>query len=148
MKRVMILVAVMSVLLFSQLAFAQTFKITLLQAYTTPTNSEVPQASWQLGQEYFLRALYSVRGTGNYYARIKVTDVKTGYFARFPKQGPFVATDGAVQVPHTSGALSADPLSGVDPKLPRQLMLTYEFKEIKPGATWKGVSTKVWYYEP
>jgi len=28
------------------------------------------------------------------------------------------------------------------------LMLTYEFKENKPGATWKGVSTKVWYYEP
>jgi hypothetical protein len=142
----MILGAVMSVLLVSQLAFAQTFKITPLQAYTTPTNSEAPQASWQLGQEYYLKALFSVRGNGSYYARIKVTDVKTGYSGRFPKEGPFVATDGAVQAPHTSGALSADLLPGVDPRLPRPLMLTYEFKEIKPGATWK-VSTKVWYYE-
>ena len=148
MKRVMILAAVMSVLLFSQLAFAQTFKITPLQAYTTPTNSETPHAWWQFNEEYYLRALFTVRGTGSYYARIKVTDVKTGYFIRLPKEGPFMATDGAEQVPLTSGALSAEPLSGVDPELPRQLMLTYEFREIRPGATWKGVSTKVWYYEP
>ena len=117
----MILVAVMSVLLFSQLAFAQlqfrigepvltevgevqdqaaaaaaTFKITPLQAYTTRTYSGAPQASWQLGRNITLRALFAVRGTGSYYARIKVTDVKTGYSGRFPKEGPYVATGGVV----------------------------------------------------
>jgi hypothetical protein len=147
MKRTMILVVVMSVLLFSQLAFAQTLKINPLQAYTTHTYDEVPYAWWQLNaipsQEYYLRALFTATNSGTYYTRIKVTDVKTGYFIRFPKEGPFSTSTGFWM--QTSTPISAEPLSGVDPRLPRRIKLTYEFKVVGT-TTWQGVSTLLWYY--
>jgi hypothetical protein len=171
MKRVLSLIVVMSVFLFSQLALAQLqfrigepvltelgevqdqeaasaagFKITPLQAFTARTSDGHPQASWQFLEEYYFRALFAVSGTGSYYARVKFTDVKTGLSGRFPRMGPYDASSGVLY--EIQSLLSAEPLPGVPVQLPRQLMLTYEFKEIKAGATWKGVSTKIYYYEP
>ena len=170
MKRAMTLIVVMSVLLFSQLALAQLqfrigepvltevgevqdqaaaaagFKITPLQAFTVRTSDGHPQASWQFYEEYYFRALFVVSGTGSYYARVKFTDVKTGLSGRFPRTGPYDASSGVMY--EIQSQLSAEPLEGVPVQLPRQLILTYEFKEIKAGATWKGVSTKIYYYEP
>jgi hypothetical protein len=95
-------------------------------------------------EEYYLRALFTVTGSGTYYTRIRVTDVKTGYSIAFPMEGPYAAAGGVVNA-QTSTALSAEPLSGVNPKLPRKIKLTYQFKVVGvPG--WKGVSTLVWYY--
>jgi len=170
MKRVMALFVVVSVLLISQLAFAQLqlrvgepvltevgevqdqaaaaagFKIIPLQAFTVRASDGHPQASWQFLEEYYFRALFAVSGTGSYYARVKFTDVKTGLSGRFPRMGPYDASSGVLY--EIQSLLSAEPLPGVPVQLPRQLMLTYEFKEIKAGATWKGVSTKIYYYEP
>ena len=172
MKRVMTLIVVMLVLLFSQMALAQLqfrvgepvvtevgevqdqaavaaaagFKIIPLQAFTVRTSDGHPQASWQFYEEYYFRALFAVSGTGSYYARVKFTDIKTGLSGRFPRTGPHDASSGVLY--EIQSQLSAEPLPGVPVQLPRQLMLTYEFKEIKAGATWKGVSTKIYYYEP
>jgi len=168
MKRAMALVVVMAVLLFSQLALAQLqfrigepvltevgevqdqaaaaaagFKITPLQAFTVRTSDGYPQASWQFNEEYYFRALFVVSGTGSYYSRVKFTDIKTGLSGHFPKTGPHNASSGVIY--EIQSLLSAEPLPGVPVQLPRQLMLTYEFKV---GATWKAVSTKIWYYEP
>jgi hypothetical protein len=117
-------------------------KIFPLQAFTIRISDELPWAWWLLDEEFVLRALFTVRGTGTYYTRIKVTDVKTGLFIRFPKEGPYTATGGVVNA-QTSTPLSVGPLSGVPVRLPRQFILTYEFKV---GTTWKGVSTKMWLY--
>jgi hypothetical protein len=166
MKRAMALVVVMAVLVFSQLALAQLqfrigepvltevgevqdqaaaaaagFKITPLQAFTVRTSDGYPQASWQFNEEYYFRALFVASGTGTYYTRIKVTDVPTGQSIRFPKEGPYVTSGGTLT--QTSTTLSVGPLSGVPTPLPRQFILTYEFKV---GTTWKGVSTKIWLY--
>ena len=168
MKRVLTLIVVMSVFLFSQLALAQLqfrigepvltevgevqdqaaaaaagVKITPLQAFTARISDGYPVASWQLLEEYYFRALFVVSGTGSYYTRIKVTDVKTGLSGRFPRTGPYFVSSGVMY--EIQSLLSAEPLEGVPVQLPRQLILTYEFKV---GATWKGVSTKVWYYQP
>jgi hypothetical protein len=162
----------MSVFLFSQLALAQLqfrvgetvvtevgevqgqaavaaaagLKIVPLQAFTVRSLDGYPQASWQFYEEYYLRALFAVSGTGSYYARVKVTDIKTGVSGRFPKTGPYDASSGVLY--EIQSLLSAEPLEGVSPQLPRALKLTYEFKETKPGATWKAVSTKIYYYQP
>ena len=168
MKRVMTLIVVMSVFLFSQLALAQLqfrigepvltevgevqdqaaaaaagFKITPLQAFTVRTSDGHPQASWQFLEEYYFRALFVVSGTGTYYTRIKVTDVKTGVSGRFPRTGPYDASSGVIY--EIQSLLSAEPIPGVPVQLPRPLMLTYEFKV---GDIWKAVSTKIYYYEP
>ena len=165
----MTLAVVMSVLLFSQLALAQLqfrvgdpvltevgevqvqataagVKIIPLQAFTVRTSDGHPQASWQLLEEYYFKALFVVSGIGTYYTRVKFTDIKTGLSGHFPKTGPYDASSGVIY--EVQSLLSAEPLPGVPVQLPRQLMLTYEFKEVKVGATWKGVSTKIYYYEP
>ena len=165
MRRAMTLIVVMSVLLFSQLAFAQlqfrvgepvvtevgevqdqavaaaVFKIVPLQAFTIRISDQLPWAWWLLDEEFLFRALFTASGSGTYYTRIKVTDVKTGVFFRFPKEGPYSISAGTLT--QTSTPLSVGPLSGVPTPLPRQFILTYEFKV---GTTWKGVSTKIWLY--
>ena len=170
MKRVMTSIVVMSVFLFSQLALAQLqlrvgepvlteigevqdqaaaaagVKVTPLQAFTLRASDGHPQASWQMLEEYYFRALFVVSGTGSYYTRVKFTDIKTGLSGRFPRTGPYLASSGVIY--EIQSLLSAEPLEGVPVQFPRQLMLTYEFKEVKAGATWKAVSTKIWYYEP
>ena len=167
MKRVMTLIVAMAAILFSQSALAQMefqvgepvltevaevqdqevaaagFKIFPLQAFTIRISDQSPWAWWQLEEEYRFRALFAVSGTGTYYTRIMVTDVKTGLSGRFPKTGPYDASGGLVY--QIDSLLSASAIPGVPVQLPRQLILTYEFKV---GATWKAVSTKVWYYEP
>ena len=130
-----------------QAVLATGLKISPLQAFTTRTSDQVPYAWWDLdaipSQEYYLRALFTATGSGTYYARIKVTDVKTGYSIYFPKEGPYAISAGYYTL--TSTPISAEPLSGVNPLLPRPIKLTYQFKVV--GTTvWKGVSTLVWYY--
>jgi len=169
MKRVMTLIVVMVAILFSQPAFAQMefqvsepvltevgevqdqgvagvaaagFKVIPLQAFTARLSDSLPWAWWQLGEEYWFSGLFTVSGTGTYYIRIKVTDVKTGLSARFPKMGPYNASGGLAY--SISSQLSASALPGVPVQLPRPLILTYEFKV---GTIWKAVSTKVWYYQ-
>src|SRR4030042_5782437 len=112
MKRVMTLIVVMSVFLFAQLALPQLqlrvgdpvvtevgkvqdqvaapagFKIIPLQAFTVRTSDGHPQASWQFLEEYYFRALFVVSGNGNYYTRVKFTDIKKGLSGHFPKTGP------------------------------------------------------------
>jgi len=158
MKRVMSLIVVMVAILFSQSALAQIefqvsepvltkvgevqqqgvgaggFKIVPLQAFTVPAGQVGPQAWWALDEEHWFRALFTVYGTGTYYTRVKVTDVKTGQFVRFPKTGPSNVSDGEWAI-HSVLSVSGNPLY-----LPRQFILTYEFKV---GTTWKAVSTKI-----
>lgn len=167
MKRAMTLIVVMAVLLFSQLALAEVefqvgepvltevgevqdqgvavaaavFKIVPLQAFTIRISDQLPWAWWLLDEEFLFRALFTARGSGTYYTRIKVTDVPTGQSIRFPKEGPYVTSGGTLT--QTSTPLSVGPLPGVPTPLPRQFILTYEFKV---GTTWKGVSTKIWLY--
>ena len=162
MKRIMILIVAMVAILFSQSALAQirfhvgepvitkvdevqnegvaaaAFKIIPLQAYTVNSGG-TPWAWWHLNEEFNLRALFTVYGSGTYYTRIKVTDVKTGLFFRYPKEGPYNASEGVVKV-ITSTPIAAE---GDPSFLPRQFIFTYEFKV---GTTWKGVSTKVLFY--
>lgn len=165
MKRAMTLIAVMAVLLFSQLALAEVefrvgepvltevgqvqdqavaaavFKIVPLQAFTIRISDQSPWAWWLLDEEFLFRALFTASGSGTYYTRIKVTDVPTGLSIRFPKEGPYSTSGGTLT--QTSTPLSVGPLPGVPTPLPRQFILTYEFKV---GTTWKGVSTKIWLY--
>ena len=161
MKRVMSLIVVMVAILFSQSALAQIefqvsepvltevgevrdlgvaaagFKIVPLQAFTVPAGQVGPQAWWGLDEEHWFRALFTVYGTGTYYTRVKVTDVKTGQFFRFPKTGPYNISDGEWAI-YSVLSVSGNPLN-----LPRQYILTYEFKV---GITWKAVSTKILLY--
>ena len=161
MKRVMSLIVVMVAILFSQPAFAQMgfqvsepvltkvsevqqqgvvgvaavgFKVIPLQAFTVPAGQLGPQAWWALDEEHWFRALFTVYGTGTFYTRVKVTDVKTGQFIRFPKTGPYNVSDGEYEI-HSVLSVSGSPVN-----LPRQFILTYEFKV---GTAWKAVSTKI-----
>ena len=108
MRRAMTLIVVMSVLLFSQVALAEVefqigepvltkvdevqhqevtatvFKIVPLQAVATDSGG-LPKPWWHLDEVYYLSAQFTVYGTGTFYARVKVTDVKTGAFITFPK---------------------------------------------------------------
>ena len=167
MKRAMTLIVVMVAILFSQSALAQVefqvgepvltevgklpdqaeaaavFKIIPLQAFTIGISDQSPWAWWLLDEEFLFRALFTASGSGTYYTRIKVTDVKTGLFIRFPKEGPYSTTGGTLT--QTSTPLSVGPLPGVPTPLPRQFILTYEFKV---GTTWKGVSTKIMLIAP
>ena len=159
MRRAMTLIVVMSVLLFSQVALAEVefqigepvltkvdevqhqevtatvFKIVPLQAVATDSGG-LPKPWWHLDEVYYLSAQFTVYGTGTFYARVKVTDVKTGAFITFPKTA-YERSGG------NYGIVTELSASGDPSKLPRQFKLTYEFKV---GTTWKSVSTNILYY--
>ena len=165
MKRATTLTVAVGILLFSHLALAEVafhvgepvltkidevqhqgvaaavFKVVPLQAVATnsagsPTS---PTPWWLLDQVYYLWAQFTVYGTGTFYARVKVTDVKTGQSINFPKTAYQQQSDGNYTI-QSNLSVSGDPS-----RLPRQFKLTYEFKV---GTTWKGVFTKIMLIAP
>jgi hypothetical protein len=165
MKRVMSLIVVMAVLLFSQLAFAEWefhpgevtemiwggedqdqgivaaagLKIIPLQAYTHPTSNydDAAVAWWNLNQPFYETVLLAVYGSGFYSTKVTVTDVKTGVSKSY-RLGQNSISGGYQYI--TYGPTE---ISGPSVGLPRSYKVTYSYKV---GTITKSVSYRFMLY--
>jgi hypothetical protein len=166
LKRTMTLVVVMAVLLFTQSAFAEwefhpgelmeiiqdgevqeqglidpqaAFKVVPLQVYTHAASGYpgIPLGWWYLNQQFYETVLLAVYGSGNYTAKITVTDVKTGMSESY-KYPQTSITEGYQWL--TYGPTMIGPLPGQPTPLPRVFNIKYTYKV---GTTAKSVSCNI-----
>jgi hypothetical protein len=154
MKRIITLIVVMAVLLLTQSAFAEwefhpgelmeiirdeevqdqgliepqaAFKVVPLQVYTHSSSvyPGTPAAWWYLNQSFYETVLLAVYGSGNYIAKITVTDLITGISESF-KYPQTSITEGYQWL--TYGPTMVSPIPGQPAPLPRVFQIKYSYK--------------------